>query len=69
MREPCPIEYAEREQYNAYLDAEEKALSNKYGYGNVPKTISPIRNLIGRIRAKLESMNVIRDGVQWGKIK
>ena len=69
MREPCPIEYAEREQYNAYLDAEEKALSSQYGYDKIPAMISPMRKLIGKIRAKLQTLNIIGDDVNWGKIR
>ena len=69
MRESCPIEYAEREQYNAYLDAEEKALSNQYVVDKIPATISPMRKLIGKIRAKLQTLNIIGDDVKWGRIR
>ena len=69
MREPCPVEYADRKRYNAYLDAQEKALSSQYGYDKIPATISPMRKLIGKIRARLQTLNIIGDGVNWGKIK
>jgi len=69
MRESCPVEYADRERYNSYLDAQEKALCSQYGYQKIPATISPMRRLIGRIKAKLQTLNIVGDGVKWGRIR
>lgn len=69
MRESCPVEYAENERYNAYLDAQEKALSSQYGYDKIPATISPMRRLIGKIKAKLQTLNIIGDDVKWGRLR
>ena len=74
MAKGCPVDYAEHEAWKEHMDylesrVEENALSRDKTPQKLPKMISPSRGILNKIKARIEALNILKDGLSWGKIK